>query len=119
MRKEYFKVYIKDEYNNRCIAANCEVVCKTNTVTKTGAYIFRDIISQKLILPNYGYTYSDEEGALTYDNYNKNCYHKISRKYILDFLKGLEVSYIELYLKNIDTIENRIVEKSLVRKLDD
>ena len=74
---------------------------------------------QKLILPNYGYSYSDEEGALTYNNYDKNCYHKISRKTILNFLKGLDTSYIELYLKNIDTIENKIIEKALVRKLDD
>ena len=117
MKKEYFKVYIRDEYN-RCLEANCEVVCKTSGSTKTGAYIFRDLISQKLILPNYGHPLKENESTLTYNNYDKESFHKISGKDVLSFLKEIDMSYIEEHQQYLNNLENKIIEKSLVRRLD-
>jgi len=115
VKKEYFKVYIRDENNDRCLVANCETVCKTSSSRKTEAYIFRDLITQKLILPNYGHTVSEDETTLTYNNYDRTNFQKVSSKDMLKFLKGLDSSYIELYQTCLSAIENRIVEKSLIR----
>ena len=118
MKKEYFKVYIKDNYHDRYIEVNCEVVCRTSNSSKTGAYIFRDLISQKLILPNYGHPFNEEETTLTYNNYNKESYHRISSRDVLSFLKGIDIGYIEAHQRHINNLENKIIEKSLTRKLE-
>lgn len=115
MKKEYFKVYIRDDNYNRCLVVYCEVVCNISNSEKTDAYVFRDLISQKLILPNYGYTIKDKESTLTYNNYDKSNFHRISRSSVLKFLKGLNIEDLKLYQSYINDLENRIIEKGLTR----
>ena len=116
MKKGYFEVLVSDTKNNAYIPIMCEAVCKTVNSHKIGTYIFRDLITQKIIFPNYGSQTSAD--FLTYDNYSKESHREVSSKKVLDYLKGLDMDKIDMHAHQLHKIENHYVEKSLVRKIE-
>ena len=116
MKKEYFRVFVYDPNNNIYIPTLCETVCKTVNSDKVATYIFRDLITQKIIFPNNGELYFCE--SLTYDNYDKKSCKKLSIKTILSCLKGLDNEKIDMYSQLLHNIENYYTGKKIVRKID-
>ena len=116
MKKGYFEVLVSDTKNNTYLPVMCEVVCKTIYSSKLGTYIFRDLITQKMIFPNYGG--ASEIDTLTYDNYNKDSHREVSSKIVLKYLKGLDMDKIDMHSHLLHKIENYCVEKTLVREID-
>ena len=116
MKKEYFKVFVYDPNNNVYIPTLCEIVCKVINSDKVATYIFRDLITQKMIFPNNGESYFCE--SLTYNNYDKNSYKKVSNKIILSYLKRLNNDKIDMYSLLLNNIENYYAKNKLTRKRD-
>ena len=116
MKKGYFEVLVSDTKNNTYLPVMCEVVCKTIYSSKLGTYIFRDLITQKMIFPNYGG--ASEIDTLTYDNYSEESHREVSSKKVLDYLKSLDMNKIDMHTHLLHKIENNYTEKSLIRKIE-
>lgn len=114
MKKEYYKVYIKDGNKNISIPIICETIVKIDTKISGQAYIFRDLITGKIIRPFFdnstNFANSRNTITLTYNNINENCYSKISQKKVLAFLKGINTEIIEAYQSTINDIENKHIK---------
>lgn len=114
MKKSYYLVYIKEDNQIIDLPIICEPITKTNTQRYGFAYIFKDIITNKIIRPYYDTTidkiYNASFGTLTYDNINKK-YTKIKVNAVLQYLKNIDHKYIEEQHKLLNHIEEKYIPK--------
>lgn len=114
MKKEYFKVCLRDKDN--VLVALCQSIAVVRTTSFGKAYIFRDLITGKTIIPSYDESLNDYAlSFITYDNYDKNTYHKIPAYTALSILKALTPNQIEEYQAFLNDIETQSEVKMLVR----
>ena len=114
MNKTYYLVYLKEDNRNLYLPIICECIAKTNTKKYGFAYIFKDIITNKIVRPYYdtliNKIYNQSFGTLTYDNVNKE-YRKISTKKVLQYLKNINIEDIEEQIVILNSIEERHIPK--------
>ena len=115
MKKQYYVVKLLENID---IYIFCEVVGVTDTQKYGFAYIFRDIITQKIIRPYYDTTldkiYNISFGTLTYDNIKKE-YSKVSKKEVLNYLKTIDSDFIEKQNKLLNALEEIALEEPITR----
>lgn len=114
MKKKYYIVHVTNKKDNSYIPFVCETIIKIDTEIFGQAYIFRDLITGKIIRPFFdasiSLTYKRDIGTLTYDNTNKNNYKRISQKKVLTFLKGINNDILDSYQKTLNDLEKKNIK---------
>lgn len=97
MKKKYFEVLISSTNNDSKLVAICETLYMITNADKTKTYVFRDLITQKVILPSHSHISNAD--CLTYDNYAKENICEISIRKVLNYLKSLSIEDIDMHYR--------------------
>lgn len=112
----YYKVFVKNIKDNEVVPVICESISKIDSIYFGKSYVFRDLITGRIIKPLYDGYNDNSMCLLTYDNSSKSSFIKISSKNVLYFLKRINTEVIELYHNTLNRMENDVLENCNTRK---